>query len=150
VTGESYAGHYVPAVTGRLHRALKKKEGVPINLKGFAIGNGMTQPDIQYEAYADYALDMGLISESDHTKLSKLYPACVKAAKICEKRGSISCLAAYIICDSIFSSILTITGNINVSSLELAYVQGSLRISILIQKIIFQVIFMINLWSGMV
>jgi serine carboxypeptidase-like clade 4 len=83
VTGESYAGHYVPAVTGRLHRALKKKEGVPINLKGFAIGNGMTQPDIQYEAYADYALDMGLISESDYTKLSKLYPACVKAAKIC-------------------------------------------------------------------
>ncbi|CAK9237565.1 unnamed protein product [Sphagnum troendelagicum] len=113
VTGESYAGHYVPAVTGRLHRSLKKKEGVPINLKGFAIGNGMTQPDIQYEAYADYALDMGLISESDHTKLSKLYPACVKAAKICEKRGSISCLAAYIICESIFSSILTITGNIN-------------------------------------
>ncbi len=51
--------------------------------QGFAIGNGMTQPDIQYEAYADYALDMGLISESDYTKLSKLYPACVKAAKIC-------------------------------------------------------------------
>ncbi len=33
MTGESYAGHYVPAVTGRLHRSLKKKEGVPINLK---------------------------------------------------------------------------------------------------------------------
>jgi hypothetical protein len=67
-----------------------------------------------------------------------------------EKRGSISCLAAYIICESIFSSILTITGNINVSSLELAYVQGSLRISILIQKMILQAISMINLWSGMV
>jgi serine carboxypeptidase-like clade 4 len=56
--------------------------------QGFAIGNGMTQPDIQYEAYADYALDMGLISESDHTKLSKLYPACVKAAKICGQLSS--------------------------------------------------------------
>jgi serine carboxypeptidase-like clade 4 len=33
VTGESYAGHYVPAVTGRLHQAQKKKEGLPINLK---------------------------------------------------------------------------------------------------------------------
>lgn len=33
VTGESYAGHYVPAVASRLHKALKKKEGVPINLK---------------------------------------------------------------------------------------------------------------------
>jgi serine carboxypeptidase-like clade 4 len=33
ITGESYAGHYVPAVATRLHKALKKKEGVPINLK---------------------------------------------------------------------------------------------------------------------
>lgn len=33
VTGESYAGHYVPAVAGRLHKAQKAKEGVPINLK---------------------------------------------------------------------------------------------------------------------
>ncbi|CAM6021973.1 unnamed protein product [Sphagnum balticum] len=113
VTGESYAGHYVPAVTGRLHQAQKKKEGLPINLKGFAIGNGLTQPDIQYEAYADYALDMGLISNSDHFKLGKLYPACAASIKLCEKRGSIACVAAFIICQSIFSSILTISGNIN-------------------------------------
>lgn len=119
VTGESYAGHYVPAVTGRLHQAQKKKEGLPINLKGFAIGNGLTQPDIQYEAYADYALDMGLISNSDHFKLGKLYPACAASIKLCEKRGSIACVAAFIICQSIFSSILTISGNINVCSFKL-------------------------------
>lgn len=115
VTGESYAGHYVPAVAGRLHKALKNKEGVPINLKvpnirflqfkikfnsfclevlrrlccflvqGFAIGNGLTQPDIQYEAYADYALDMNLITEDDYNKMSKLYPACAASIKLCGK-----------------------------------------------------------------
>jgi serine carboxypeptidase-like clade 4 len=109
VTGESYAGHYVPAVTGRLHRALKKKEGVPINLKGFAIGNGMTQPDIQYEAYADYALDMGLISESDHTKLSKLYPACVKAAKICGQLSSAFIVKAAIDSSTVDSKFFSMT-----------------------------------------
>jgi len=51
--------------------------------QGFAIGNGLTQPDIQYEAYADYALDMGLISNSDHFNLGKLYPACAASIKLC-------------------------------------------------------------------
>jgi serine carboxypeptidase-like clade 4 len=113
VTGESYAGHYVPAVASRLHKAAKEKEGVPINLKGFAIGNGLTQPDIQYEAYADYALDMNLITATDHERLSKLYPACAASIKLCGPKGTIGCIAALIICQSIFSSILALTGNIN-------------------------------------
>lgn len=33
VTGESYAGHYVPAVTSRIHKGNKAKEGLLINLK---------------------------------------------------------------------------------------------------------------------
>lgn len=51
--------------------------------QGFAIGNGLTQPDIQYEAYADYALDMNLITPKDHERLSKLYPACAASIKLC-------------------------------------------------------------------
>jgi len=113
VTGESYAGHYVPAVTGRLHKAQKNKEGVPINLKGFAIGNGLTQPDLQYEAYADYALDMNLITELDHQRLSRLFPACLKSIELCGPKGTVTCIAAYLVCQSIFNSILTIAGNIN-------------------------------------
>jgi serine carboxypeptidase-like clade 4 len=113
VTGESYAGHYVPAVTGRLHKAIKNKEGVPINLKGFAIGNGLTQPDIQYEAYADYALDMNLISQYDYNRLSKLYPACATSIKLCGPKGTVTCIAAYLVCQSIFNAILSIAGNVN-------------------------------------
>ncbi|KAJ7571660.1 hypothetical protein O6H91_01G170800 [Diphasiastrum complanatum] len=113
VTGESYAGHYVPAVTGRIHDNNKKGSGIKINLKGFAIGNGLTQPDIQYEAYADYALEMGIIGENDYKRLSKIYPLCAASAKLCGSKGTISCVAAYLICTSIFSSILSIAGNIN-------------------------------------
>eukprot|EP00246_Nothoceros_aenigmaticus_P011021 TRINITY_DN2826_c0_g1_i1.p1 TRINITY_DN2826_c0_g1~~TRINITY_DN2826_c0_g1_i1.p1 ORF type:complete len:520 (+),score=92.07 TRINITY_DN2826_c0_g1_i1:211-1770(+) len=112
ISGESYAGHYVPAVTRRLYEAIKK-EDAPINLKGFAIGNGLTQPDIQYEAYADYALDMGIIDNTLYSKLNKVYPACRAALKLCGTDGTISCLAAYYICTSIFSSIVAACGNIN-------------------------------------
>ena len=38
VTGESYAGHYVPAVTHRLWKWNKDGESPKIPLKGFAIG----------------------------------------------------------------------------------------------------------------
>ena len=39
ITGESYAGHYIPAIAWHL---LNKDTGVKLNLKGIAIGNGLT------------------------------------------------------------------------------------------------------------
>jgi serine carboxypeptidase-like clade 4 len=33
ITGESYAGHYIPAFAARVHRGNKAKEGIHINLK---------------------------------------------------------------------------------------------------------------------
>ena len=63
VTGESYAGHYVPAVSNRIFLENNKPDTKnKINLKGFAIGNGLTDPGIQYGGYSDYALRNGLIS----------------------------------------------------------------------------------------
>ncbi len=64
ISGESYAGHYCPAVANRVYRASELGEGPPINLKGVAIGNGLTNPAVQYGAYADYALQEKIISQS--------------------------------------------------------------------------------------
>lgn len=33
ITGESYAGHYIPAFAARVHNGNKNKEGIHINLK---------------------------------------------------------------------------------------------------------------------
>lgn len=33
ITGESYAGHYIPALASRIHRGNKASEGIRINLK---------------------------------------------------------------------------------------------------------------------
>lgn len=113
ITGESYAGHYVPAVTSRIHQGNKAGEGLTLNLKGFAIGNGLTDPGIQYRAYADYALEMDLISEETRDNLNKLYPACDLSIKMCGTSGKVTCVASFLVCNSIFNGIMAMIGNVN-------------------------------------
>lgn len=59
VTGESYAGKYVPAISHTIH---KRNGGakLKINLQGLAIGNGFSDPLHQLE-YGDYLYQLGLI-----------------------------------------------------------------------------------------
>ncbi|PKA55009.1 Serine carboxypeptidase 3 [Apostasia shenzhenica] len=113
ITGESYAGHYIPAFASRVHRGNKAKEGIHINLKGLAIGNGLTDPAIQYKAYSDYALEMGIITQSDYKRINKIYPACEMAIKLCGTSGTMACMASYLVCNTIFNSIMKIAGNTN-------------------------------------
>lgn len=113
ITGESYAGHYIPAFAARVHQGNKAKEGLHINLKGFAIGNGLTNPEIQYKAYPDYALDMGLITKSDYNTINKMLPACEQAAKSCGTDGGDDCVTSYMVCNDIFNRIMSISGGIN-------------------------------------
>ena len=59
VTGESYAGKYVPAVSHAI-KDYNIKAKFKINLKGLAIGNGLTDPGNQL-VYGDYLYQLGLI-----------------------------------------------------------------------------------------
>ncbi|XVF05745.1 hypothetical protein REPUB_Repub05bG0198600 [Reevesia pubescens] len=113
ITGESYAGHYIPAFAVRVHQGNKAKEGIYVNLKGFAIGNGLTDPEIQYQAYPDYALNTSLITQSDYVSLKKLVPSCVQSIKRCGSNGGDACVDSYGTCNKIFNQILAIAGNIN-------------------------------------
>jgi serine carboxypeptidase-like clade 4 len=57
VTGESYAGHYVPATSFKIftnNQNLQPNE-VAVNLVGFSIGNGLTDPQVQYQYYPELA-----------------------------------------------------------------------------------------------
>ncbi|KAK7393008.1 hypothetical protein VNO78_21458 [Psophocarpus tetragonolobus] len=114
ITGESYAGHYIPAFATRIHRGNKAKEGIHINLKGLAIGNGLTNPAIQYKAYPDFALEVGIITKSTHNLLnSVLVPTCESAIKLCGTNGKTSCMAAYLVCNLIFTDIRLHAGDKN-------------------------------------
>lgn len=84
VTGESYAGHYVPAVSNRLFLEMKKPDaGSKINLKGFAVGNGLTDPGIQYGAYSDFALMNNIISPTAARWVKATYPLCRIGIQLC-------------------------------------------------------------------
>lgn len=64
ITGESYAGKYVPALAYTIHlKKTAKKEKVPINLSGIAIGNGLSDPLHQLK-YGDYLFQLGLIDSN--------------------------------------------------------------------------------------
>ncbi|CAI9778434.1 unnamed protein product [Fraxinus pennsylvanica] len=115
ITGESYAGHYIPAFADRIQRGNDNKEGIHINMKGLSIGNGLTDPEIQYKAYTDYALDMKLINKSDYDSLSQSIPGCVQAIKLCGNSSgpSEACAKAFSDCTAIYNKIVKISGNIN-------------------------------------
>lgn len=63
VTGESYGGHYVPAIAAFIHRqnqALPPQE-IRIPLAGVAIGDGWVDPVNMVNAYPDLMYNTGLI-----------------------------------------------------------------------------------------
>lgn len=59
VTGESYAGKYVPAISHAI-KDFNIKAETKINLKGLSIGNGLCDPENQL-LYSDYLYQIGLI-----------------------------------------------------------------------------------------
>jgi len=71
VTGESYAGKYVPAISHKIHTMNKQGSLPKIPLKGLAIGDGLCDPMHQWE-YGDYAYQTGLVSAWDRDILHNM------------------------------------------------------------------------------
>lgn len=63
VTGESYAGKYVPALTYAIHKH-NPTATLKINLKGMAIGDGLCDP-VTMTDYGDFLYQVGLIDGID-------------------------------------------------------------------------------------
>lgn len=57
VAAESYGGHYAPHIASEINKHNKKAEEghVPIKLDSIMIGNGLTDPAVQFPSVAEYA-----------------------------------------------------------------------------------------------
>lgn len=105
IAGESYAGHYIPALATRVQQGNRSKEGIHINLKGFAIGNGLTNSRIQYGEYTKYALMKNLIKLNDKNRIDKMFKRLVQQ---CDTEGGLSYEDAYTKFESIYIEVKNI------------------------------------------
>ncbi|CAL4993920.1 unnamed protein product [Urochloa decumbens] len=63
LTGESYAGHYIPQLTDVLLNHNEKSKGFKFNIKGVAIGNPLLKLDRDVPATYEYFWSHGMISD---------------------------------------------------------------------------------------
>ena len=73
ITGESYAGHYIPAISYEL---VTNGKDLNLNFKGSAIGNGWVDPYHQYPAYAKYAYENHLVNGDTYRQMEKDFKTC--------------------------------------------------------------------------
>jgi len=109
VIGESYGGHYVPNVMNYIWKQNNAKAGTNIPLKGFGIGNGLTDPYIQFEYYATMAYNSSTavnspysgipISKTLYNTMTSRIPKCQSEIEACNEKGdSNDCDNAYSTC----------------------------------------------------
>ena len=104
IIGESYGGHYVPAVSYRILQGNQRGDKPKINLKGIAIGNGFTSLLIQYPFYVTYAYDFckeklgtPCVNASTRDEMLSMMPQCLELIRTCNSfptDGDPACLAA--------------------------------------------------------
>jgi len=107
VTGESYAGHYIPAIASRIAQGGGEFE---IPLAGLAIGNGLTNPEVQYKWYSQMAKDggksMGGTSIPAYKfdeltlKIMEEGPVCKAMIEYCNKGSDGFCQSAFLLCNT--------------------------------------------------
>ncbi|CAA2967450.1 serine carboxypeptidase II-2 [Olea europaea subsp. europaea] len=70
ITGESYAGHYVPQLSQAIVRHNHKNGEVIINLKGFMVGNALTDDFHDYLGLFQFMWSVGMISDETFKQLN--------------------------------------------------------------------------------
>ncbi|KAG7383040.1 hypothetical protein PHYBOEH_010102 [Phytophthora boehmeriae] len=104
VTGESYGGHYVPAAASYILKANMlrhlKPSAVHINLEGIAVGNGLTDPAVQYLHSVDMtsnSYNVSLLDDQAIEDMRKAQPVCHELILKCQKDRD-TCLDAMEFC----------------------------------------------------
>ncbi|KAF9728365.1 hypothetical protein PMIN02_008330 [Paraphaeosphaeria minitans] len=101
ISGESYAGHYIPVFASEILSHKKRN----INLQSILIGNGLTDGLTQYEYYRPMACGEGgwpaVLDESQCQSMDNAYPRCASLIENCYSSESVwSCVPASIYCNN--------------------------------------------------
>ncbi|NP_001183841.1 Serine carboxypeptidase-like 42-like precursor [Zea mays] len=70
LTGESYAGHYIPQIADVLVTHNERSKGLKFNIKGVAIGNPLLKLDRDVPATYEYFWSHGMISDETFLAIS--------------------------------------------------------------------------------
>lgn len=101
IIGESYGGHYAPSVAARLLKGIQAGE-TNMNLKGLAVGNGLTNPAIQYQYYPQMAYNnsygIKTVSEAQYNSMKNNVRGCVRMINNCQNNTG-ACRLAQTLCN---------------------------------------------------
>ncbi|SCU85378.1 LANO_0C04104g1_1 [Lachancea nothofagi CBS 11611] len=113
IAGESYAGHYIPEIAHQI--AVVHEHDKTFNLTSVMIGNGITDPLIQYDYYEPMACGKGghkaVISEEECAKMRNSMPRCTTLNDACYSSASaFACIAAATYCENMAMNAFSKTG----------------------------------------
>ncbi|KAL1768238.1 putative serine carboxypeptidase CPVL isoform X1, partial [Sigmodon hispidus] len=80
VTGESYAGKYVPAIAHYIH-SINPVRDFKIHLEGIAIGDAYSDPESIIGGYATFLHQIGLLDEQQQKDFQKQSKKCIQYIK---------------------------------------------------------------------
>uniref|UniRef100_A0A1J3IGU3 Carboxypeptidase n=1 Tax=Noccaea caerulescens TaxID=107243 RepID=A0A1J3IGU3_NOCCA len=72
ISGESYAGVYVPTLATEVVKGIKDGSKPALNFKGYLVGNGVADPMFDGNALVPFAHGMGLISDQLFENVTKV------------------------------------------------------------------------------
>eukprot|EP01059_Diplonema_ambulator_P017063 TRINITY_DN29062_c0_g1_i1.p1 TRINITY_DN29062_c0_g1~~TRINITY_DN29062_c0_g1_i1.p1 ORF type:complete len:447 (+),score=174.86 TRINITY_DN29062_c0_g1_i1:38-1378(+) len=106
IFGESYGGHFAPATAHRVWKGGQDGDGIKINLAGLGVGNGLTDPEIQYQYYGELAYNWSIASTGkpaitlqQYEKMQSQIPTCIALIKQCNEGHDETCVVAQTVCN---------------------------------------------------
>lgn len=111
IAGESYAGHYIPSFAAEIINNADRS----FELTSVMIGNGITDPLIQYKYYRPMACGEGgykpVLTQDQCDQMDVDYPKCAALTKLCYNAPSaLTCVPATYYCETKLYSPYSETG----------------------------------------
>ena len=120
IVGESYAGHYVPSISHRIYQGNQHpaSDTIPLNFAGLAIGNGLTNPELQYPSYPEMVWNnshaIKVVDESTYQAMKAAVPRCTSLIRKCNAGDGMinqfACQSAFLVCNLALTSPYQMTG----------------------------------------